>query len=71
MLVDAVVTGSMIMFIVVFAGIFTWTASVIGIVDKAADLIVGILPNALVTIILSLLPILSLYLPIKAGLYSP
>jgi C4-dicarboxylate transporter DctM subunit len=52
MLVDAAVTSSVIMFIVVFAGIFTWTASVIGVIDKAAQLIVGISPNAVVMIIL-------------------
>lgn len=44
--------STMIMFIVVFAGIFTWTASVIGVIDKAADLIVGISPNKVVMIIL-------------------
>lgn len=52
MLVDAAVTSSVIMFIVVFAGIFTWTASVIGVIDRAAELIVGIAPNAVVMIIL-------------------
>lgn len=52
MLVNAAVTSSVIMFIVVFAGIFTWTTSVIGVIDRAAELIVGISPNAVVMIIL-------------------
>jgi len=52
MLVDASVTSSVIMFIVVFAGIFTWAASVIGIIDLAANFIINISPNAVVMIIL-------------------
>jgi len=52
MLVDASVTSSVIMFIVVFAGIFTWAASVIGVIDLAANFIIKISPNAVVMIIL-------------------
>lgn len=51
-LVDAAVTSSVIMFIVVFAGIFTWVASVIGVIDQAANFIVSISPNAIVMIVL-------------------
>ena len=51
-LVDATVTSSVIMFIVVFAGMFSWAASVIGVVDKAANAIIQIAPNAVVMIIL-------------------
>ena len=51
-LVDAAVTSSVIMFIVVFAGIFTWAASVTGVIDTLADMIIRISPNALVMIIL-------------------
>lgn len=51
-LVDATVTSSVIMFIVVFAGLFSWAASVIGIVDTIANGIVKISPNAVVMIIL-------------------
>jgi len=51
-LVDASVTSSVIMFIVVFAGMFSWAASVIGVVDKAANAIIHIAPNAVVMIIL-------------------
>lgn len=51
-LVDASVTSSVIMFIVVFAGIFTWAASVIGVIDQAANAIISISPNAAVMIIL-------------------
>ena len=52
MLVSAAVTSSVIMFIVVFAGIFTWTASVIGVIDRTAELIVSMSPNAVVMIVL-------------------
>ena len=52
LLVDASVTSSVIMFLVVFAGLFTWAASVIGIVDRAAELILHLSPNALVMIVL-------------------
>ncbi|MCP4397312.1 MAG: TRAP transporter large permease [bacterium] len=51
-LVDAGVTSSVIMFIVVFAGIFSWATSVIGVVDTLANAIVNISPNAIVMIIL-------------------
>jgi C4-dicarboxylate transporter DctM subunit len=50
-LVDASVTSSVIMFIVVFAGIFTWAASVIGVIDAAAEWIIKISPNAVVMIL--------------------
>ncbi len=59
-LVDASVTSSVIMFIVAFAGIFTWAASVIGVVDRAAGFIVSISPNAAVMIILVNLLLLAL-----------
>jgi C4-dicarboxylate transporter DctM subunit len=51
-LVDASVTSSVIMFLVVFAGIFTWTAEVIGVIDVAANFIIRVSPNAVVMIIL-------------------
>jgi len=51
-LVDAAVTSSVIMFIVVFAGIFTWAASVTGVIDTLAAFIINISPNAVVMIIL-------------------
>ncbi len=59
-LVDASVTSSVIMFIVVFAGIFTWAASVIGVIDLAANAIIEISPNAAVMIILVNLLLLAL-----------
>lgn len=59
-LVDASVTSSVIMFLVVFAGIFTWTAEVIGVVDQAANAIIKISPNAVVMIILVNLLLLAL-----------
>jgi len=51
-LVDAAVTSSVIMFIVAFAGIFSWAAAVTGFIDQAAELIIRISPNAIVMIIL-------------------
>lgn len=51
-LVDASVTSSVIMFIVAFAGLYTWAASVTGIIDLAAGGIVKVSPNAVVMIIL-------------------
>jgi len=59
-LVDASVTSSVIMFIVVFAGLFTWAASVIGVIDKAANFVISISPNAVVMIILINLLLLGL-----------
>lgn len=59
-LVDAGVTSSVIMFLVVFAGIFTWAASVIGIIDLTANAIINISPNAFVMIILVNLLLLAL-----------
>ncbi|UCD82975.1 MAG: TRAP transporter large permease [Desulfobacterales bacterium] len=59
-LVDASVTSSVIMFIVVFAGIFTWAASVIGVIDRAAEFVISISPNAVVMIILINLLLLGL-----------
>ena len=60
MLVDASVTSSVIMFIVVFAGIFTWATSVIGVIDKAANFVISVSPNAAVMIILVNLLLLAL-----------
>ena len=60
MLVDASVTSSVIMFIVVFAGIFTWAASVIGVIDQAANFVISVSPNAAVMIILINLLLLGL-----------
>ncbi len=65
-LVDAAVTSSAIMFIVVFAGIFTWVASVIGVIDLAAKFIVSISPNALVMILLVDLLLLALGMVLDA-----
>jgi C4-dicarboxylate transporter, DctM subunit len=65
-LVDAGVTSSVIMFIVVFAGIFTWVASVIDVIDKAAHFIIHISPNAVVMIILVDLLLLALGMVLDA-----
>jgi C4-dicarboxylate transporter DctM subunit len=54
------------MFIVVFAGIFTWAASVIGVIDMAANFIIRISPNAVIMIILINLLLLGLGMIIDA-----
>jgi C4-dicarboxylate transporter DctM subunit len=51
-LVDASVTSSVIMFLVVFAGMFSWASSVIGVIDEVANAIIEISPNAVIMIIL-------------------
>jgi C4-dicarboxylate transporter DctM subunit len=63
-LVEATVTTSVIMFIVVFAGIFSWAASTTGFIDLAAEWIVHLSPNAVVMILLIdvLLLILGMFL---------
>ena len=48
------------MFIVVFAGIFTWATSVLGVIERAAQLILSISSNAVVMIILINLLLLAL-----------
>jgi C4-dicarboxylate transporter DctM subunit len=52
LLVEATVTSSVVMFIVAFAGIFTWVASVVGVIDQAASLVVRHSPNAVTVILL-------------------
>lgn len=59
-LADASVTSPVIMFIVVFAGIFTWATSVIGVIDQAANFMINISPNAVTMIILVNLLLLAL-----------
>jgi C4-dicarboxylate transporter DctM subunit len=63
-LVDASVASSVIMFIVVFAGIFSWAASVMGVIDMAAGFIVNVSSNAAVMIVLvnMLLLVLEMFL---------
>jgi C4-dicarboxylate transporter DctM subunit len=65
-LVDASVTSSVVMFIVVFAGIFTWATSVIGVVDSCANFIISISPNAFVMILLINLLLLALGMVLDA-----
>jgi len=59
-LVDASVTSSVIMFLVAFAGIFTWAASVIGIIDMSANAIIKVSSNPVVMILLVNLLLLAL-----------
>jgi C4-dicarboxylate transporter DctM subunit len=51
-LVDAAVTSSVIMFLVAFAGIFSWAVSTTGLTDRAAAWIAGVAPNALAMVLL-------------------
>ena len=51
-LVETTITTSVIMFIVSFAGIFSWVAGATGFIDKAAELITVISPNAFIMILL-------------------
>jgi len=57
---DAAVTTSVIMFIVVFAGIFSWALSTIGLTDSIAAGLIRIAPNALILILLINLLLLGL-----------
>jgi C4-dicarboxylate transporter DctM subunit len=50
-LVDTAVMTAVIMFIVVFAGIFSWAASTTGLISKTAELIISASPNMLMTIL--------------------
>ncbi len=50
--VDASVTSSVIMAIVVFAGIFSWAASTTGLIDAMANFLVAVSPNAVIMIML-------------------
>ncbi|NOY70163.1 MAG: TRAP transporter large permease [Deltaproteobacteria bacterium] len=49
---EAAVTSSVIMFIVAFAGIFSWAASVTGIIDRVAAWIISVSPGPVAMIIL-------------------
>jgi C4-dicarboxylate transporter DctM subunit len=51
-LTDAAVTSAVILFIVAFAGLFSWAASVTGFIDQTAEFIIRISPNAVVMILL-------------------
>ena len=61
---EAAVTSSVILFIVAFAGLFSWAASTTGIVDAATGFLIRHSPNALVTVLLInlLLLILGMFL---------
>lgn len=52
MLVDATATSAVIMFIVVFAGIFSWAASTTGVIDKMAAWLIHVAPGPLTIILL-------------------
>lgn len=52
MLVEACVITSVVMFVVVFAGMFSWAASTIGFIDQATQWILHISPNAITMILL-------------------
>ncbi len=50
-LVEAGVMTSVIMFLVTFAGIFSWAASTTGVIDRISHLIIKIAPNGLAMIL--------------------
>jgi C4-dicarboxylate transporter DctM subunit len=52
-LVSAVITSSVVMFVVTFAGIFSWVASVLGVIDTAAGFITNVADSAFVVLLLS------------------
>jgi C4-dicarboxylate transporter DctM subunit len=62
--VDASVTSSVIMAIVVFAGIFSWGASTTGLIDAVAAAVLKLSPNALTFVLLMdlLLLVLGMFL---------
>ena len=59
-LTEAVVSSSVIMTIVAFAGIFSWAASTTGLIDAMANGIITASPHALVTILLMNMLLLAL-----------
>lgn len=52
-LTDTVVSSAVVMFVVAMAGIFSWAASTLGVIDAAAKLVSGMTQNALVFVLLT------------------
>lgn len=53
-LVDTVVSSAVVMFVVSMAGIFSWAASTLGVIDAAANLVSSITTNQLVFVLLTM-----------------
>lgn len=57
-LVDTVQASAVVMFVVAMAGIFTWAASTLGVIDAAANLVSSLTKNPIVFVCLSSVVIL-------------
>lgn len=57
-LIDTVQGSAVVMFVVSMAGIFTWAASTLGVIDAAANLVSSLTNNALIFVLLSSVVIL-------------
>jgi len=57
-LVDTVVSSAVVMFVVSMAGIFSWAAATLGVIDAAANLISSITTNKLIFMFLSMIVML-------------
>ncbi len=53
-LVDTIVGSAVVMFVVSMAGIFSWAASTLGVIDAAAALVTGMTTNPLIFILLTM-----------------
>ncbi len=49
---DAVLSSAVVMFIVAFAGLFSWTGSTLGVMDKASSSLLSLSSNPLVILLL-------------------
>jgi C4-dicarboxylate transporter, DctM subunit len=49
---DAVLSSAVVMFIVAFAGLFSWTGSTLGVMDKASSFLLSLSSNPLVILLL-------------------
>jgi C4-dicarboxylate transporter DctM subunit len=53
-LTDTVVSSAVVMFVVCMAGIFSWAASTLGVIDGAANLVSSLTQNAMVFVLLTM-----------------
>ncbi|HPV59718.1 MAG TPA: TRAP transporter large permease, partial [Rectinema sp.] len=54
-LVDTVVSSAVVMFVVAMAGVFSWAAATLGVIDAAANLISSLTTNQLVFMLLTMI----------------
>ncbi|MCX8014072.1 MAG: TRAP transporter large permease, partial [Rectinema sp.] len=57
-LVDTAVSSAVVMFVVSMAGIFSWAASTLGVIDAAADLVSSLTTNKLIFMALTMIVML-------------